>query len=80
MVQLDDIPFDLALGPGRSTWDDRLTFREARQEFERQLILRALDRAGGNQTEAARRLGLHRNTLVTKVAQLGLKAHPLSIS
>jgi DNA-binding NtrC family response regulator len=80
MVQLDDIPFDLALGPGRNTWDDRLTFREARQEFERQLILRALDRAGGNQTEAARRLGLHRNTLVTKVAQLGLKAHPLSIS
>jgi DNA-binding NtrC family response regulator len=80
MVQLDDIPFDLALGPGRNTWDDRLTFREARQEFERQLILRALDRAGGNQTEAARRLGLHRNTLVTKVAQLGLKPHPLSIS
>jgi len=73
VIQLDDIPLDLALAPGRTTWDDRLTFREARQEFERQLILRALDRAEGNQTVAARRLGMHRNTLLTKMAQLGLR-------
>ena len=34
------------------------------------LILRALDRAGGNQTVAARLLGMHRNTLLVKLAQL----------
>jgi len=32
-----------------------------------------LDRAGGNQTVAARLLGMHRNTLLVKLAQLGLR-------
>ncbi|MGH7321712.1 MAG: sigma-54-dependent transcriptional regulator [Candidatus Rokuibacteriota bacterium] len=73
VLQLADIPLDLALVPGRTPWDDRLTLREARQEFERQLILRTLDRAEGNQTVAARRLGMHRNTLLTKMVQLGLR-------
>ena len=73
VVQLDGIPVDLALGAARPAPDDPRGFREARREFERQLILRALDRAGGNQTEAARRLGLHRNTLTVKMARLGLR-------
>jgi DNA-binding NtrC family response regulator len=73
VIQLADIPLDLAMVPGRTPWDDGLTFREARQEFERQLILRALDRAEGNQTVAARMLGMHRNTLITKMVQLGLR-------
>jgi len=73
VIQLADIPLDLAMVPGRTPWDDGLTFREARQEFERQLILRALDRAGGNQTVAARMLGMHRNTLITKMVHLGLR-------
>ena len=41
---------------------------------ERLLILRALDRAQGNQTVAARLLGMHRNTLLVKLGQLGLRA------
>jgi DNA-binding NtrC family response regulator len=73
VIQLDDLPLDLALAPEAAAADERFTLREARQEFERQLILRALDRAGGNQTAAARRLGLHRNTLLAKLAQLGLR-------
>ncbi len=72
-IQLADLPLDLALAPTRSVWDDGLSLREARQELERQLILRALDRADGNQTVAARFLGLHRNTLLAKMAQLGLR-------
>ena len=74
VIQLADIPLDLALKPGRAVWDDRLSFREALQEFERQLILRALDQAHGSQTVAARRLGMHRNTLATKLVQFGLRA------
>ena len=73
-IQLGDLPVDLALGPGMVARKERLQFREARQEFERQLILRALDEAGGNQTVAARSLGLHRNTLLVKMAQLGLRS------
>jgi DNA-binding NtrC family response regulator len=38
------------------------------------VIRRALNRAGGNQTLAARFLGLHRNTLLTKMGQAGLRS------
>ena len=74
VVQLDQIPLDIALAPAESTGEDQLNLREARQEVERLLILRALDRAQGNQTVAARLLGMHRNTLLVKLGQLGLRA------
>jgi DNA-binding NtrC family response regulator len=74
VVQLDQIPLDVALAPVEATAEDQLNLREARHEVERLLILRALDRAGGNQTLAARLLGMHRNTLLVKLAQLGLRA------
>ena len=41
VLQLDDIPLDLALAPVGSTPDEVLSLREARLEFERQLIRRA---------------------------------------
>jgi DNA-binding NtrC family response regulator len=74
VVQLDQIPLDVALTPAEASGEDQLNLREARQEVERLLILRALDRAQGNQTVAARLLGMHRNTLLVKLAQLGLRA------
>jgi DNA-binding NtrC family response regulator len=74
VVQLDQIPLDVALAPAAATAEDQLNLREARHEVERLLILRALDRARGNQTVAARLLGMHRNTLLVKLAQLGLRA------
>src|SRR5262249_19634088 len=73
-VQLDQIPLDVALAPVEATGEDQLNLREARHEVERLLILRALDRAGGNQTVAARLLGMDRNTLLVKHAQRGLRA------
>jgi DNA-binding NtrC family response regulator len=74
VVQLDQIPLEVALAPVEASVEDQLNLREARHEVERLLILRALDRAGGNQTLAARLLGMHRNTLLVKLAQLGLRA------
>ena len=41
VLQLDDIALDLALAPVGSTPDEVLSLREARLEFERQLIRRA---------------------------------------
>ncbi len=73
VIQLEQIPLDVALTPPRAGTEDPLNLREARQEFERLLIQRALDRARGNQTAAARLLGMHRNTLVAKLAQFGLR-------
>jgi DNA-binding NtrC family response regulator len=39
---------------------------------EREILRRALERAGGSRTRAARALGLKRTTLVDKLRRLGL--------
>jgi two-component system nitrogen regulation response regulator GlnG len=43
------------------------------QDFERTLILRALQHTGGRRVEAAQYLGLGRNTLTRKIQELGLE-------
>ncbi|BEU28185.1 sigma-54 dependent transcriptional regulator [Paraburkholderia caribensis] len=45
---------------------------EALQLVEREAIRRALDVAGGNRAEAARRLGISRQSLYTRMAALGI--------
>jgi DNA-binding NtrC family response regulator len=47
--------------------------RDAREQFERQYVLRVLERVGWNQSRAARVLGLHRNTLLAKLAAWGIR-------
>ena len=47
--------------------ESSLDLREAISKVERQLIHRALERTGGNRTEAAALLGLNRTTLVEKI-------------
>jgi len=44
-----------------------ILFDEAVTEFEKRFIKRALDRSNGNQSRAARLLGIHRNTLSRKM-------------
>jgi len=46
--------------------------RVAIEPVERAVIKRALKHCGGNQSEAAELLGLHRNTLRTKIRELGI--------
>ena len=46
---------------------DTLDLRSALENLERELIDRALRKAGGNRTEAAALLGLNRTTLVEKL-------------
>ena len=47
--------------------------RDAREQFERQYVLRVLERVAWNQSRAARLLGLHRNTLLAKLAAWGIR-------
>jgi DNA-binding NtrC family response regulator len=48
------------------------SLREQVEAFERGVIARALDAAGGNQSEAARRLGVSRVTLIDKLKKYRL--------
>jgi transcriptional regulator with GAF, ATPase, and Fis domain len=43
------------------------------EEQERRAIVEALERAGGNKSKAARFLGLHRNSLLRRMARLGVE-------
>jgi len=53
--------------------DKGVLYDDARREFEKMFIARALQRSQGNVGEAADLLGLHRNTVTRKVAEYRLK-------
>lgn len=72
-----DLPFELLLreevytqASDGSAGDVGLI--QARQAFERQYILRALNRNRWNQSNTARMLGIHRNTLLQKMKILNI--------
>jgi DNA-binding NtrC family response regulator len=53
--------------------DGGIRFEDGRREFERRFIERALTDANGHLSETAERLGIHRNTLARKMAELRIK-------
>ncbi len=77
VLQMEDLPFEMALqeqAPGGS--DRELsppTLKEARERFEQAYVLRALEQEDWNQSRAARRLGVHRNTLIARLAAWGMR-------
>ncbi|MGA7876386.1 MAG: sigma-54 dependent transcriptional regulator [Desulfoferrobacter sp.] len=78
LIDESDLPFgfliseDLEeLGMSGQCWDTGLI--QARQAFERHYIVRALQRCGWNQTDAARLLRIHRNTLLQKIKLLKIR-------
>jgi DNA-binding NtrC family response regulator len=75
VIQLQDVPLDLALpeGGGALAEDAGPPLRDAMGQFERQYVLRALERAGWNVSRAARDLGVHRNTILAKLSLWGMK-------
>jgi DNA-binding NtrC family response regulator len=48
-------------------------YDEARREFEKMFISRALQRSKGNVGDAAELLGLHRNTIARKISEYRIK-------
>ena len=52
-----------------------ILLEEALAEFERRFIKHAIERSGGNQTRAARVLGIHRNTLSRKIDEYKLESN-----
>jgi two-component system, NtrC family, response regulator AtoC len=76
VIRLDDLPLDLAIHdePARSPGGAApLSLKEARDRFEQVYILRALERENWNQSRVARSLGVHRNTLLARLAGWGIR-------
>jgi DNA-binding NtrC family response regulator len=53
--------------------DKGVLYDDARREFEKMFIARALQRSKGGVGEAAELLGLHRNTVARKMSEYRLK-------
>jgi DNA-binding NtrC family response regulator len=70
----EGLDLSLLSGPaaGPSAGADPLPLKERVQAYERGLVVEALRAAGGNRSEAARRLGISRVTLHDKLKRYGL--------
>ena len=53
--------------------DKGVHYEDARREFEKMFIARALQRSKGNVGNAAELLGLHRNTIARKISEYRIK-------
>ena len=77
VILLEDLPLDLAMhepGQSRSVGEpSQLSLKEARERFEQAYVLRALEREDWNQSRTARILGVHRNTLIARLAAWGIR-------
>jgi two-component system, NtrC family, response regulator AtoC len=77
ILDIEDMPLDLKSVQGLLAHDLFATgadLRQAKAEFERHYIVQTLERCSCNQTEAAKRLGIHRNTLLTKMDMLQIRS------
>jgi len=77
-IGVEDLPLELSLGTVGTAETDMLPLNEASDRFERQIVLRTLDRVDGNVSEAARVLGLHRNSLKAKLDRWKIRARDVS--
>ena len=50
-----------------------ILYDDARREFEKMFIARALQRSKGNVCDAAELLGMHRNTVARKMTEYRIK-------
>ncbi len=85
VVRLDDLPVDLAIHEvnqraGGDGGQAALPLHEARDRFEQAYVLRALERENWNRSRAARLLGIHRNTLLARLAVWGVRSDEIARS
>ena len=69
-VGLADLPIPVFVGDESGRKD--LPLKSIVHAFERQVILRTLKAVRGNQSRAAERLDIHRNTLILKMQELDI--------
>jgi two-component system response regulator AtoC len=69
------LPLDILMSKEEKPDDyfDKISLRDARYEFEKQFILKVLEKTNWNQTKAAQLLGVHRNALIYKIRAYKLR-------
>ena len=74
ILGVNDLPLDLLLPDStvRLRQAETLPLRQATEEFEKQIVMRVLERVRWNRSEAARILGIHRNSLKTMLTRWDL--------
>jgi len=80
VIDAGDLPEALRRSPGpvsEARDDEDLSLHAATASLERRLIARALERARGNRSAAARLLGIGRPLLYAKLEEHGLGARPV---
>ncbi len=74
-IGIDDLPDTAVAGQqARPEGDERATYKEAREAFDRAYFEGLLRQADGNVQAAAQIAGMHRSTLYERLAKLGLAA------
>jgi two-component system response regulator PilR (NtrC family) len=71
-------PASSLLLPAVAIPDEGINFTSVVSQLERELILRCLEKTGGNKRQAARLLNLSRTTLIDKLHRLNLSEEPSS--
>jgi DNA-binding NtrC family response regulator len=73
-IGLNDLPTDVLLRDlrVRVKQAENLPLKTATDDFERQIVMRVLERVQWNRSEASRILGIHRNSLKMKLKRWGL--------
>jgi len=73
-IGLNDLPTDVLLPDHRLRVKqaENLPLKTATDEFERQIVMRVLERVQWNRSEASRILGIHRNSLKMKLKRWGV--------
>jgi DNA-binding NtrC family response regulator len=71
VIDSNHLPESLRATPSLPT-EPATTLKEAVAQLERQMIVRALEAAGGNRSEAARQLGIGRPQLYAKMEEYGI--------
>ena len=72
-IEPEDLTFILtSTGDAPTAVPDNLPLAEATDEFQKAYIQKVIERARGNMSDAAERLGLHRSNLYRKMRQLGM--------
>jgi two-component system, NtrC family, response regulator AtoC len=74
IIGINDLPLDVLLPDSavRLRQAETLPLRQATEEFEKQIVMRVLERVRWNRSEAARILGIHRNSLKTMLTRWDL--------